>query len=45
MLKLRGLVGVLQDKSVQVPLASDLELDVVGLLALLYPRSYKMILR
>lgn len=30
LLKLLGLVGVLEDESVEVALASDLELDLVG---------------
>lgn len=36
LLKLLGLVGVLEDECVDVPGASDLELDVVDLLVLLY---------
>lgn len=43
MLQLGGLVGVLEDQSVEVLLAADLELDLVGLLALLDARSYKTI--
>lgn len=39
LLQLVGLVGVLEHQGVEVLLASDLELDVVGLLALLDPRS------
>ena len=35
LLKLLGLVGVLEDEGVDVAAASDLELDVVGLLVLL----------
>lgn len=40
LLKLLGLVGVLEHQGVEVLLASDLELDVVGLLVLLDPRGY-----
>jgi hypothetical protein len=40
LLQLLGLLGILQDKSVQVSLAADLELDVGGLLAALYASSY-----
>lgn len=36
LLELLGLVGVLEDECVDVPGASDLELDVVDLLVLLY---------
>lgn len=39
LLKLLGLVVVLQHQGVEVLLASDLELDVVGLLVLLDPRG------
>jgi hypothetical protein len=39
LLQLLGLLGILQDKSVQVSLAADLELDVGGLLAALYASS------
>jgi hypothetical protein len=39
LLELLGLVGVLKDKSVDVLRASDLELDVVDLLVLLYAGS------
>ena len=39
MLELLGAVRVLEDEGVQVLLASDLELDLVVLLVLLYPRS------
>ena len=39
LLKLLGLVVVLKHQGVEVLLASDLELDVVGLLALLDPRG------
>lgn len=39
LLELLGLVGVLKDKGVDEALASDLELDVAGLLVLLYARS------
>lgn len=39
LLELLGLVGVLEDQSVQVLLAADLELDVLGLLVLLDARS------
>lgn len=41
LLKLLGLVVVLQHQGVEVLLASDLELDVVGLLVLLDPRGCK----
>lgn len=37
LLELLGLVGVLKNQGVEVLLASDLELDVVGLLVLLDP--------
>ena len=37
LLQLIGLVGVLEDKGVEEAVASDLELDVVGLCAALYP--------
>lgn len=40
LLQLLGLVGVLEHQGVQVLLAADLELDVVGLLVLLDPRGY-----
>ena len=40
LLELLGLVGVLQHQGVLVAVASDLELDLVGLSVLLYPRSY-----
>jgi hypothetical protein len=40
LLKLLGLVGVLEHQGVEVLLAADLELDVVGLGALLDPRGY-----
>jgi hypothetical protein len=40
LLQLLGLVGILEDKGVEVLLAADLELDVVGLLVLLDPRGY-----
>ena len=40
LLELLGLVGVLQDESVDVTAASDLELDVVGLLVLLDTGSW-----
>lgn len=36
LLELLGLVGILKDKGVDEALASDLELDVVGLGVLLY---------
>lgn len=36
LLELLGLLGILEDKGVDVPGASDLELDVVDLLVLLY---------
>lgn len=36
LLKLLGLVGILEDKGVHVLRAADLELDVVDLLVLLY---------
>ena len=39
LLELLGLVGVLENQGVEVLLAADLELDVVGLLALLDPRG------
>lgn len=39
LLKLLGLVGVLENKGVDEALASDLELDVAGLLVLLYARG------
>lgn len=39
LLQLLGLVIVLQHQGVEVLLASDLELDVVGLLVLLDPRG------
>jgi hypothetical protein len=39
LLQLLGLIGVLEDQGVQVSLASDLELDVLGLCALLDPGS------
>ena len=39
LLQLLSAVGVLEDEGVQVLLASDLELDLVVLLVLLYPRS------
>lgn len=39
LLQLLGLVIVLEHQSVEVLLASDLELDVVGLLVLLDPRG------
>lgn len=41
LLQLLGLVVVLQHQGVEVLLASDLELDVVGLLVLLDPRGWK----
>lgn len=41
LLKLLGLVVVLEHQGVEVLLASDLELDVVGLLVLLDPRGCK----
>lgn len=41
LLKLLGLVGVLEDEGVDAAAASDLELDVVGLLVLLDAGSYK----
>lgn len=41
LLKLLGLVVVLQHQGVEVLLASDLELDVVGLLVLLDPRGWR----
>ena len=37
LLQLLGLVGVLEHQGVEVLLAADLELDVVGLLVLLDP--------
>jgi len=40
LLQLLGLLGILQDKSVEVTLAADLELDLGGLLAALYAGSY-----
>lgn len=40
LLKLLGLVGILQGKSVEVFCASNLELDEVGLLVLLDARRY-----
>jgi hypothetical protein len=45
LLELLGLVGVLQDKGVEVLLAADLELDVVGLLALLDARGCEYLVR
>ena len=39
LLELLGLVGVLEDESVDVPRAADLELDVVDLLVLLDARG------
>ena len=39
LLQLLRLLGILEDKRVKVPLAPDLELDVVCLVTLLYPRS------
>jgi hypothetical protein len=39
LLELLGLVGVLEHQGVEVLLAADLELDVVGLLVLLDPRG------
>ncbi len=39
LLELLGLVGILEDQSVQVLLAADLELDVLGLLVLLDARG------
>jgi hypothetical protein len=39
LLQLVGLVAVLEDKGVEVSLASDLELDVLGLLVLLDARG------
>lgn len=41
LLELLGLVGVLQNQGVDEALASDLELDVAGLLVLLYACSCK----
>src|SRR5688572_25727100 len=43
LLELVGLLVVLENKSVEVLLAPDLELDVLGLLALLDPRGYRML--
>jgi hypothetical protein len=43
-LELVGLLGVLEDKGVQVALAADLELDLGGLLAALYSGSCDIIL-
>ena len=40
LLQLLGLVGVLEDKGVQVTLAADLELDLRGLGVLLDPGGY-----
>ena len=39
LLELLGLLGVLQDESVEVPLAADLELDLLGALVLLDARG------
>ena len=39
LLQLLGLVGVLEGESVEISLASDLELGLVGGLVLLYPGS------
>lgn len=39
LLELLGLLGILKDEGVEVSVASDLELDLVGLGALLYPGS------
>jgi len=39
LLELLGLIGVLQDKGVEVSLAPDLELDLLGVLVLLDPGS------
>lgn len=41
MLELLSLLAVLEDECVEVLLASDLELDLGGLLVLLYSGSYK----
>jgi hypothetical protein len=43
LLQLLGLLGILQDKSVKVSLAADLELDLRRLLVLLYASSYLFI--
>lgn len=40
LLQLLGLLGILEDQSVEVLLASDLELDGRGLLVLLDPGGY-----
>lgn len=45
LLQLLGLVIVLQHQGVEVLLASDLELDVVGLLVLLDPRGCSQVSR
>lgn len=41
LLELVGLLGVLQDKGVDVALAADLELDLLGLAVALDPGGYK----
>jgi len=41
LLELLGLVGVLEHKGIQEPLAADLELDLLGLRVLLDPGSCK----
>lgn len=43
LLQLVGLVAVLEDEGVEVSLAPDLELDVLGLLVLLDPRGYNFV--